>query len=480
MKRQMSEDKKLRGVRSVRLPANQPVRIMTGLAWGLAITASLLAISCRQESRSASALAVSSSPGLADPLELVLVPHTGEGRTDQEIIRRQQEIRAGKTPELALEQLGWAFVAKARESFDAGFYKLAEQCALGLEQRRPQDHGALLLRGHALENLHQFKETEAIARRLVAQRGSPLDFGLLGDALMEQGKLEEAIDAYQKMADLKPDSQAHTRIAHLRWLKGDVEGALEAMQTAAESASPRNPEFGAWVFAQLAGLQWQAGAMVEARKSCDTALDYQRDYPPALLWRGRMWMADGKNSKAAEILARAAALNPLPEYHWAWADALREAGRMEEARAVEENLRQHGALADPRSFALFLATRGEAAEAAVRLAERELDSRRDVLTYDAAAWALAGAGKFSEAQQSMEHALSEGTEDARLFFHAAFIASHNNRSAEARQWFEKAQRLAHLLLPSERKQFQAALADLDRRSPSAAGTAAVTLSTRVN
>src|SRR5215469_9331474 len=69
-----------------------------------------------------------------DPLALVLMPQRGDTRTDREVSRLQQKIRDGRNLELWLEQLGWAFVAKARENFDPGFYKLAEQCARCLEK----------------------------------------------------------------------------------------------------------------------------------------------------------------------------------------------------------------------------------------------------------------------------------------------------------------------------------------------------------
>src|SRR5262245_51367112 len=73
-----------------------------------------------------------------DPLVLVLTPQTRVSRTDKEISQLQQRIRESRNLELWLEKLGWAFVAKARESFDPGFYKLAEQCARCLEKRNPQ------------------------------------------------------------------------------------------------------------------------------------------------------------------------------------------------------------------------------------------------------------------------------------------------------------------------------------------------------
>src|SRR4029077_10488952 len=158
-------------------------------------------------------------------LGLVLTPQTGDSRTDKEISRLQQQIRNGRNLQPGLEQLGWAFVTKARESFDPGFYKLAEQCARCIEKRNPQSQEAMLLRAHVLQNVHRFKESETLARRLVQQRGLSFDYGLLGDALMEQGKLGDAVEAYQQMMNLKPDLRAYARAAHMRWLKGDLAGA---------------------------------------------------------------------------------------------------------------------------------------------------------------------------------------------------------------------------------------------------------------
>src|SRR5438093_10749756 len=99
---------------------------------------------------------------LNDPLALVLTPQSGDSRTDREISRLQQKIRDGRNLQLWLEQLGWAFVAKARENFDTGFYKLAEQCAQCIEKRNPQSQEAMLLRGHVLQNLHRLKESETL------------------------------------------------------------------------------------------------------------------------------------------------------------------------------------------------------------------------------------------------------------------------------------------------------------------------------
>ena len=100
-------------------------------------------------------------------------------------------------------------------------------------------------------------------------------------------------------------------------------------------------------------------------------------------------VAQGKADEAIQDLKRAVALNPLPEYLWALADSLRIAGRADEARSVEDDLNRRGAASDPRSYALYLATRGEHVEVALELIGRELKAREDVFTLDAFAWSLA-------------------------------------------------------------------------------------------
>ena len=386
--------------------------------------------------------------------ELALAPRPGTGRLDLEISRLQAKLRTEPNAFRYLENLGWLFVAKARESFDPGYYKLAEQCALCLDAHQPQSPEALLLRGHVLQNLHRFKEAETLASELVARRGLSFDYGLLGDALMEQGNLDEAAEAYQKMVDEKPDLQAYARIAHLRWLKGDLPGANAIMRLAAGAASPNSPEVAAWVHTRLALLQFQDGDLAGANTTCGVALDYQREYPPALLVRGRLLLAEGDAGAAAAALQRAVQLNPLPDYQWVLSEALRAAKRDEEAAAVEQTLRQQGAATDPRTLALYLASRGESPATALELAQAELNTRGDVFTHDALAWALAANGQIAQARSEMQWALSQGTRDARLFLHAGVIAAKAGEKEEAQAWLDKAAGMMPLLLPSEQTLWQ--------------------------
>jgi tetratricopeptide (TPR) repeat protein len=372
----------------------------------------------------------------------------GAAPIDNEIARQQSLIRNGSTA--ALERLGWTFVNKARLTFDASYYNLAEQCAACMEATGANGPDALLLRAHALQSLHRFKEAEAVARKLVSTRERPFDYGVLGDVLIDEGKVREGAAAYQKMIDLRPDLQSYARAAHIRWLTGDLSGAIELMKLAVAGSSPNDAEAAAWVYTRLSLYQLQYGATKQALDSCSAALALKSDYAPAMFARGRVLLALHRPFDAVVELQRAAELNPLPEYQWALADALALTGDRDRANQVESQIIDRGATEDPRSFALYLATHGENVDHAVQLAQQELTNRQDVFTHDALAWALAVAGRTAEAQEHAKQALSEGTVDARLFLHAGIIAARNHDVTQARRWLQKAASIQQMLLPSER------------------------------
>src|SRR4029077_183877 len=196
-------------------------------------------------------------------------------------------------------------------------------------------------------------------------------------------------------------------------------------------------ESAAWVNTRLATYLFYTGKFNEAEQRCALALSLQNNYPPTLLLQGRILLAQSRVDEAVDALQNAVNLNPLPEYQWTLAEALRIAGKENEASGVEAQLSQRGASSDPRTLALYLATRHESPETALRLARTELDSRSDVFSHDALAWSLAAAGKLTEAHSEMQRALTEGPQEARLLFHAGVIASQAGHAADAERWLGK-------------------------------------------
>jgi tetratricopeptide (TPR) repeat protein len=419
--------------------------VLFALAFGLWETGSRT-----QLSRSSLSRGERLSAGEVNPCAIALAPHKGNEAIDREIRDLQGKVRANPEHADTIKRLGWAFVTKARLSYDHGYYKIGEQCSLCVRLKKGEDPDALLLQGHILQSLHKFKDAEPIAVKLVTIRNDPVDYSLLGDVLMEQGRLNEAVRAYQKMIDLRPDLQSYTRVAHMRWLKGDLNGAIEVMRMAVTSGSPRDPEPTAWAYTRLGTYELQAGDIERATESARLAGQFAENYAAALLLRGRILLAQDHPQDAIEFLERAAALTRLPEYEWTLADALCEVGETRGAEGVERDLLRDGAMNDPRTFALYLATRGQQIQRALQLAEDELHTRADVFTMDALAWALHASGRIAEAREFSTKALREGTQDARLFYHAGRIALAAGDSVGAERAFARSDRIKQTLMPSER------------------------------
>ncbi|MEO6245759.1 MAG: tetratricopeptide repeat protein [Opitutaceae bacterium] len=403
---------------------------------------------------------IAASPSFNLDRELVLAPQSGSTAEDKEIARWQEKSGAPGAAAAMFEHLGWAYVAKARRTLDAGFHKLAEKTADVIDAQFGSTPDSRRLRAHALHNLHRFHEAEIVARQLVAESGAPADFALLSDVLVEQGRIAEGVAALQRMVDLKPGVEAFARIAHVRWLKGDLGGAMEAMQTARRASRAENAETRAWLLTRLANFTLQQGDTDRALALTEEANAGLPEYAPALLAAARVRLAQGKTAEAIIRLTRAEALVPLPEYQWWLADALAAAGREPEAAEVEQRLMKRGASEDPRTFALFLATRRVEPAVAERLARTELSERSDVFSHDALAWALLAHGELAAADAEMRLALREGVPDARLALHAGLVARAVGRDDEAARHLANAESGAGTLLPSERARLRAACGEL--------------------
>ncbi len=384
------------------------------------------------------------------------------GLLDRRIDESQRILKAAERPSLPyLERLGWSFIAKARASFDAAYYTLALKTAECLHAVAASSSEALLLQGHALHSLHRFSEAREVAARLVTQRGRWFDHGLLGDTLLELGRMEEAVHAYQSMMDERPGPESYARAARVRWLTGDVEGAAAMMRAAVRAMGGREAEPLAWALVKLAKYESVLAQTESAKRSVQRALAIHPDYPPALLEHARLLLAEGRAGESVTALRRTAALHSLPELQWALVEALEQSGAPEAARAVAARLVSGGARLDPRTVSLFLASRHGGPEQALSLSAAELETRRDVYTLDAHAWALLTAGRSEEALEFARRALAFGTRDARLAYHAGVILARAGQLESARSQLRLARELQDQLWPSERqgllKEFAAVL-----------------------
>ncbi|MCA1576166.1 MAG: tetratricopeptide repeat protein [Acidobacteria bacterium] len=316
-----------------------------------------------------------------------------------------------------------AYMQKARETGDYHFNSKAEE-ALGKSSAiAPDNYDSIKLRAKLLLIYHRFGDALAEARRAQSQRPEDHDvYGALTDAYVELGDYERAVNAAQKMVDIRPDAASYSRVAYLRSLHGDIEGAIEAMEVAVKAADPRDPEGVAWYRLHLGDELMNAGRAAEGEREYDHALAVFPGHELALAAKARARVAAGDYKVAIELYRDHKSHDRL----LALGEIYAKLGRDEEARksfeafeaaervaAAEENDMSH--------LARFWADRGINLEEAVKAMRGERERRADVFTCDALAWALFKSGRLEEARVAIADALRLGTRDARINFHAGMI-----------------------------------------------------------
>ena len=353
---------------------------------------------------------------------LALSKPNGTALVDKLIERTEQLIERNPSNVEPWISLGTLWIRKARESTDPGYYLNAEAAAVSVLAIDPTNKLGLDLRVLVLENDHRFSAARDLARQIVARfKDDPVGYGNLSDALLELGDFKGAVEAAQQMVNLKPNLPSYTRASYLRWLSGDVAGAKALSKHAVSAQDPRDPEPGAWVIVQTAMFFWHEGDYAGAEAGFDLALALVPAYPPALVGKSRVKMAQGKAKEAAQLLAQAHAKSPLVETAWLLGDARAAAGDAKGAQEAYDRVVKDGRALDHRTLAGFFATKNRDIDEALRLIESERRERDDIYTQDILGWASYRKGKLAEAKAASSRAIALGTPDAKLLFHAGAI-----------------------------------------------------------
>jgi tetratricopeptide (TPR) repeat protein len=378
---------------------------------------------CREKPEAAPVAPAAAREPRDDNRTLALAPPGGQTPVDQQLAQLQEVARRSPEKVEAWLALGHAWIRKARGTGDPGYYLNAGACADVARTLAPEHRLALSLKGLVLLNAHRFAEARTLAQAVLRQDPDDvLALGVLSDAELELGNFQAAVEATQRMVDLKPSLPSYSRAAHLRWLQGDTASAKRFYRLALDAgADPRDAEPLAWTLVQTAMIFWNEGDLEGADAGFDTALQRLEGYPPALVGKARVAMARGEFRRTAELLGRAQAQTPLLETAWLLGDARAALEDAEGARAVYAEAVRLGRQADPLMLALFHAARGSMPEEALRLAQAEHAARPNLWVEDTYAWALYRAGQLPEARAASDRALALGTKEPRLLFHAGAI-----------------------------------------------------------
>lgn len=358
---------------------------------------------------------------------------------DKQIEKLQQIVKLSPGNLDAWVVLGEAWVRKARDLARPSLYANAGACADLVLARDPTHSLALSLKGLVLMNDHRFEDARKLMLTVLARKpDDPKAWGTLSDALLELGQTKEALDAAQRMVDLKPNLPSYSRAAHFQWLRADITGAKESLHAAIDAGGDsKDKEPLAWVIVQASMIFWNEGDYEGAETGFDKALKELPGFPPALSGKGRVLLGRGDAKGALAALEESYKAYSLIETGWLLGDARELAGDAAGAKQVRDEIERRGKAADPRTLALYYATKDLKHDEAAQLALDERKTRDDQYTEDTVAWALYRQGRLDEALEASHKAVALGTRDARLWYHRGAIELAKG-DASGREWIRKA------------------------------------------
>ena len=338
-------------------------------------------------------------------LVLDYVPKTHE----REIARAQVKVRAFPEVERSYVELADAFLRTGE-----GLHRRYAAIALDVARRKGEESvAAQVLRARLDMDKHAFGSARRrMLRTIKAHPAHAEALLVLGDAALELGRYDEALEHHQTALALSPDLRTYNRGGYLRMLHGDAEGAREMLMLALEAGSWRDTSSLAWCWVDLGTLSLRLGNLVRAAAESRNALKLAPGYEPALRLQAQVSQAHKAWEEAERQLRVLVKRFGRAEDRFTLAEVLHHQGRSQAAARLEAEAMLKAAHV-PRVTSLYLSRRygaGRASEAEA-WALKSLAKRSDIYSYYALALARAHGGRLQEAKQALRKARRLGTMD---------------------------------------------------------------------
>jgi len=376
--------------------------------------------------------------------------------TERTIHSAQTLVARAPEDATAYAGLGAAYFQRARETADVSDYELAEQSltkSLDLASEDFSSEAALETLAEVCMGEHRFTDALVYAQKALSLGTGELSpFAILGDAHADMGAYDKAAAAYGRLTprDMTPSPRAayarDSRVSYLKFISGDTAGAITLMKSAvSEGIQAQLPaENLAWLYYELGEYNTQAGDAPSADAAYLAALTIHPGDYRALAALGKLRANAGRYSEAIMLYQKAIAIVPMPIFVAELGDLYAKSGNQNEARKQYALVEYIGLLGrinqvlHNRDLALFYADHDMKLSEALDLAQKELEVRRDVYTWDVLAWALYKNGRLTEAAEASGKALRFGTRDSLLLFHAGMIAEGLGKHEQARSELKQA------------------------------------------
>ena len=293
--------------------------------------------------------------------------------------------------------LGQWHVRQARENGDVASYQRAEAVLQEASELLPDYSPASASLASVLYAQHDFARALELAQHVYERDpGATQALVTVGDAHLALGNYPRAEEAYQELIRKGPNPPILARLARLKELRGDTEGAMELMRRAAGEGldAGLSRESVAWYLLRLGDLYFSTGRVDESAEHYEAALRVLDNYYLALAALGKARTAQGQYDEAIDLYERAVAIVPQPAILAALGDLYSKTRKAEQAQLQYDTVEFIAKLAAinrqvyNRELALFYADHDLKLDQALDLARRELALRKDIYGYDALASTL--------------------------------------------------------------------------------------------
>jgi tetratricopeptide (TPR) repeat protein len=359
-------------------------------------------------------------------------PPTSAAGLSQRIADMEGRLKSNANDLSAAVLLSDALLRQARATNDGRPANRAADVLTAVLKENPGQYDALRMLGAIQLSQHRFRDALESGRQARDERPSDAwNYGVMGDALLELGEYDKAFAAFDTMVSLRPSAAAYARIAYGRELRGDLDGALEAMKLAAGAAPPQDPEARAWYATQLGELHLKRRRLDDADREFRRAVFVYANYPLAMVGQGKVKAARGDRDGALALYLDQVKRTPTLDLASRIGDLYAQQGNTSEAERyyqMAEDIAGPGIAQTEANLALFLADHDRKIGDAVTIAESVSKKRDDIFTADALAWAHFKAGRLDDAYAASQRALRTGSKDERIVGHAAAIAKARGRS----------------------------------------------------
>jgi tetratricopeptide (TPR) repeat protein len=348
---------------------------------------------------------------------------------DSNIVFYEGVARRDPSGGMALGQLALFYMRRARATGDYQDVLRSEAAARkSLNNRSPHNTRARQALAASLLSEHRFGDALGIAKELCDREASNAAFrASLGEIQMELGHYDDAGASFATVAGNTSDLSVAPRLARWAELRGHPDSAYRLLNASLLAVIDRRDvpaEQKAWFWMRMGDLQFRRGMIGEAASDYQRGLDVHADDYRLLSAMAKLEAARHDWKLAIEYGERSVAVSFDPATLGAISDAyagLGDSARADEYAHAMEVAVSKQATAYHRAWSLFLLDHHRRVGEVLAKAQEELETRRDIYGYDVVAWALHASGRDREARDMMTHALSLGTQDAMLYYHAAMI-----------------------------------------------------------